>query len=118
MNFREWSKSSVQYAGKLVNSAIAGGRAGESEFLTQEPDTPSLRECARQALTPAVLGACVGALGGYRANGRRSGARALACGLIGGAIGFGAALFWDTRHLTANVASGAWKGIDRVRDDR
>ena len=117
MNFVGWSKSSVDYGRKLVNSAVEGAHAGEIEFLNEEPLDPYLRESARQALGPAVIGACLGALGGYLGNGRRSRTRALACGLVGGAIGFGAGLIWDSRHFTASVASGAWKSIGKTRDE-
>jgi hypothetical protein len=41
----------------------------------------------------------------------------LAYGLLGGAIGFGAAVVWESRCLTASIAGGALKNIGRVRDE-
>jgi hypothetical protein len=117
MNFLEWSKSSVNYGRRLVDSAVEGARTGEDDFLQQEPLSPSLSESARQALGPAVIGACLGTLGAYLGNGRRSTTRALACGLLGGVIGFSAGMVWDSRQLTASVASGAWKRIGKTRDE-
>jgi len=117
MNILEWSKSSVDYGRKLVDSAVEGARTREHEFLDEKPLAPYLGKSARQALAPAVIGACLGALGGYLGNGRRSKTTALACGLLGGAIGFGAGVLWDSRHFAASVASGAWKSISKTRDE-
>jgi len=116
MSFLEWSKSSVDYGRRLVDSAVEGARTGEDAFLKNEPLVPYLGESLRPALAPAVIGACLGVVGGYLANGRRSTTRALAGGLFGGAIGFGAGVLWENRQLTVSVASGAWKNIGRTRD--
>ncbi len=117
MNVVEWSKSNVDYGRKLVDSAVEGARTGEDEFLKEESLAPFLRESARQALAPAAIGACLGGLGGYLANGRRSKTRALVCGLLGGAVGFGIGVIWESRQLTASVASSAWKRISKTRDE-
>lgn len=117
MNFLDWSKDSVDYGRRLVDSALEGARTGEDEFLQQEPLAPFLSESARLAIGPAVIGACLGTLGGLLGNGRRSTARALAGGLFGGVIGFTAGMIWDSRELTASVASGAWKQIGKTRDE-
>jgi len=117
MNFAKWSKSSVGYGRKIMNSALEGARTGEDEFLREESLVPFLGESAQHALGPAVIGACIGAVGGYLGNGRRSTNRALAYGLLGGVIGFGAGVMWDSRHFTASVASGAWKSIGKTRDE-
>jgi hypothetical protein len=37
--------------------------------------------------------------------------------LLGGVIGFGAAVAWESRRLSASVAGGALKNIERVRDE-
>lgn len=116
MSFLEWSKSSVDYGRRLVDSAVTGARTGEDEFLRDEPLVPYLGESVCPALAPAFIGACLGAVGGYLANGRRSTTRALAGALFGGAIGFGAGVIWENRQLTASVASGAWKNISKTRD--
>ncbi len=64
MNFLEWSKSSVDYGQRLVNSALEGAHEGEGQFLQQELFTPYLSESAQHALLPAMVGALLGALGG------------------------------------------------------
>lgn len=117
MNFLEWSKSSVDYGQKLVNSALEGAHEAEDEFLKEESLASDLSESARHALAPAVVGAILGALSGNLGNRRRSSTRALAFGLLGGALGFGAGVIWENRQLTANVASGAWKKINQTRDE-
>jgi hypothetical protein len=118
MSFLKWSKSRVEYGRKLLNSAAEGARAGEGEFLGQRQRGPYLGESARKAVAPAVIGVCLGALGGYLGKARRSRSRALVSGLLGGAVGLSAGVIWDSRHLTASVASGAWKKIGETRDDR
>lgn len=117
MNSAQWSKSSVGYGLKLVDSAMAGARTGEREFLQEKSLVPFLGESVRQALGPAVIGACLGALGAYLEKERHSKTTALAGAFLGGAIGLGASMIWDNRHLTASVASGAWKGIGKTRDE-
>jgi len=117
MNLREWSKSSVDYGRKLVDSAVDGARTGEGKFLNKTPLVPFLNESARRALVPAVVGACLGVLGGYLGNGRRSTPRAFADGLLGGAIGFGAGIIWENRQITASVVAGAWESIGKTRDE-
>jgi hypothetical protein len=115
MNLVEWSKSSVDYGRKLVHSAVDGALVGEKEFLTREPFY--LGESARRALGPALFGACLGAVSVCAGNGRRSASRAIAGGLVGGVLGFGAALIWESRQLTARAASAAWKSITKTRDE-
>lgn len=117
MNFLEWSKSSVDYGQKLVNSAIDGAREGEDEFLKEKPLAPSFSESARHALRPAIAGALLGALGGSLGSRRRSTTRAFAYGLLGGAIGFGAGLIWENRQFGSTVASSAWNKINKTRDE-
>ncbi len=117
MSVLEWSKASVDYGRKLMDSALEGARTGESEFLKEEPLVPYLEESARHALRPALVGACVGIVGGCLGAGRRSPARALACAILGGALGFGAGVLWGSRKLTANVASRAWRSVRKTRDE-
>jgi hypothetical protein len=117
MNVMEWSKSNVDYARKLVDSAMEGARTGEGEFLKEESLTSFLSESARHALAPAAFGACLGALGGYFGTGRRSRARALVCGLLGGAVAFGGDVIWESRQLSASVASKSWKSVSKTRDE-
>lgn len=117
MNFVQWSRSSVDYGRKLVDSAVEGARTGERKFLEEESIGPFVSESAQQALGPALIGACLGVVGGYLWNGRRSRTRSVACAFLGGAIGFGAGVIWDSRHFTASVASGAWKSVGKTRDE-
>ncbi len=117
MNLREWSKSSVDYGRKLVDSAVDGARVGEDKYLKEEALAPYLGESARRALAPAIVGACLGLLGGGLGNGRRSASRTLADGLLGGAIGFGAGIIWENRQITASVVSGAWESVGKTRDE-
>jgi|SRR5579871_225740 hypothetical protein len=118
MNVMEWSKSNVDYGRKLVDSALEGARAGEGEFLKEKSLASFLGESARQALAPAAIGACLGALGGYLATGRRSKTRVLVCALLGGAVAFGASVTWQSRQLTASVASKSWNSVGKIRDER
>lgn len=115
MNIVEWSKCEVNYGRKLMDSAVEGARQGEDKFLKDEPLGRYLEKSAVDAMVPTMLGACLGWLGAYLEN-RRSGKRAVICALLGGAIGFGASLLWENRELTASVASGAWKSVNKVRD--
>jgi hypothetical protein len=117
MNFLEWSKSSVDYGQKLVNSALAGAHEAEDEFLNEELLAPDLSKSARHALAPAVVGAFLGALSGSLGGRRRSSTRTLAFGLLGGAVGFGAGVIWENREFAGSVASGAWKKINETRDE-
>jgi hypothetical protein len=117
MNFLEWSKSSVDYGQKLVNSALEGAHEAEDEFLKEESLASDLNESARLALAPAMVGAFLGSLGGSLGKRRRSSTGTLAFGLIGGAIGFGAGMIWQNRQFTASVAAGAWKKINQARDE-
>jgi hypothetical protein len=117
MNFLEWSKSSVDYGQKLVNSALEGAHEAEDEFLKEESLASDICESAWHALAPAMVGAFLGALGGSLRNGRRPPTRAVAFGLLGGAIGFGAGMMWENREFAASVASGAWKKINETRDE-
>ncbi|MFZ0733870.1 MAG: hypothetical protein WAM79_16225 [Candidatus Sulfotelmatobacter sp.] len=117
MNVVEWSRSSVDYGRKLVDSALEGARTGESEFLKEESLASFLSESARHALAPAIVGACLGALGGYLESRGRSKRTAVVGAFVGGAVAFGAGVIWESRRFTANVASNSWKSVDKTRDE-
>lgn len=117
MNLPNWSKSNIDYGRKLFNSGLEGARSGREEFLHGKSLTPFLSDSVRHALRPAALGACLGVLGSYPGHRHNSTSRAFAYGFLGGAIGLGVYLAWEGRHLAASIASGAFKNIERVRDE-
>jgi hypothetical protein len=118
MDVRKWSKANADYGRELLHSGIEGARSGREAFLSGEGLTPFLSESARSALRPAVFGACLALLGSCPGSRQKSISRTLAFGLLGGAIGFGAGVAWESRRLTASIASGALRNIGRVRDER
>ena len=106
------------YGRRLVNSGIDGVREGRDAFLSRTPLERLLSESTRNAIKPAAVAAGIGLLGSCLAQKEKSASKALAFGLLGFAAGFVAAVTWETRHLTASVASGALTNIARVRDER
>jgi hypothetical protein len=114
MNFLGWSKSEVEYGRKLMDSAMEGAHRGEAEFLKDESLSCYLERSALHAIAPTIIGAWAGLLAGYLET-SRSKSKTLVCGLLGGAIGFGAGVVWENRKLTASVASGAWKSVNKTR---
>ncbi len=117
MNLVQWSKSSVGYGRKLLHSATEGARNGEEEFLNHEPLAPFLEDSAHEALRPAALGACLGAFYACLTDRHKSASKILACTFVGGVVGFGAGLLWESRHLTASIASTVSKNIQQTRDE-
>lgn len=117
MNLPNWSKSNIDYGRKLLNSGLEGAHSGEEDFLHGKPLAPFLSGSVRHALRPAALGVCLGVLGSYPGHRRNCASRAFVFGFLGGAIGLGAGLAWEGRHLAASIASGALKNIGRVRDE-
>ena len=117
MDVATWLNPNITYGRKLFRSAVEGARFGETEFLHGRPLHLFMDEFAWHALKPAALAACIGALSAYSGRRHRSPGRALAYGVLGGTLGFSAALAWESRGLTASIASAAWKKINRVRDE-
>ena len=117
MDLRKWSKANANYGRELLHSGIEGARSGGEAFLNGDSLTPLLSESARNAWKPAVLGLCLGVLGSRPRSREKSVTRTLGYGLLGGLIGFGAAVVWESRCLTASIAGGALENISRVRDD-
>jgi hypothetical protein len=116
MSLLTWSRSEVEYGRKVLNSGLEGARSGREAFLTGRPLTAFLSESVRNAWKPAAIGAGVGVLG--CSGSRKSIGRVLAFGLLGGAVGFSAGVVWQNRRLVASTARGAWRRIDKVRDER
>lgn len=117
MDLRSWSRSNLEYGRKVLNSGLEGARSGREAFLNGRSLTPFLSKSVCSAWKPTVIGACIGVVGGSLGNRHKSTSRTLACGLFGGAIGLTTALAWGSRRLTASVACGALRNIDKVRDE-
>lgn len=117
MSVAAWLMPNVEYGRKLFRSALQGARYGEEGYLHGKPFHLFVDESAWNALKPAALAACIGVLGGCSGRRNRSAARAVEYAVVGGAIGFGVGLAWQSRRLTASVASEAWKKLGRARDE-
>ena len=117
MTVGEWSKSSVEYGRKLVDSGLEGAQEGEEAFLHGEPLAPFLGQAAQKALAPAAVGACLGVVGSRPWSRSRSAGKTINFAVFGGLIGFALGLGWESRRLTASVASGAMKNIEKTRDE-
>ena len=119
MSLGSWSRSSVGYGRKMLNSGLDGARSGREAFLNGRPLTPFLSESIRSAVKPAVIGACIGALGSYpnHRHHQFSIGRVFLYSCLGGAIGFGTAFAWESRRLTAKVAAGALENMEKVLDE-
>lgn len=120
MEIGEWVKTNVDYGKRLVGSGVEGARAGQEEFLNGEPLGPFLSESMKASIAPAAIGACVGALAAYPFYRKKSSTATatLAYGLLGCVVGLTAGLAWKSRHFSASVASGAFKEISKVRDEK
>jgi hypothetical protein len=116
MGLITWSKSEVVYGRKVLNSGLDGARSGREAFLSGRP-TSFLNESVRNAWNPGAIGAGIGVLGSCSGRRRRSIGRALTFGLLGGAVGFGASVVWQNRRLVASAARGAFRNINKVRDE-
>jgi hypothetical protein len=118
MSIRSWSISEVEHGRNILNSGLQGVRSGQETFLRGEPLGRFLAASSRSAYPAAALGAVVGVLASCSGNARKSLGRSVAFGLLGGAIGFGAAVAWKSRGLTASAARDAVRNIHTVRDER
>jgi hypothetical protein len=116
MSVSEWSKSTVEYGRKLLDSGLDGARSGEESFLHGERVRPFLSKSAEKALMPAAIGACLFLLGSNTCS-SKSAAKSFAAAFLGGTVGFAAGLIWESRRLTRCVASTAFKNMGRVRDE-
>ena len=103
------AKKKPQEILSLADLGIDASDVGESGSRTQ---------VLALADPPAAAPAAFGLVGSCRGQRPRSASKALAFGMLVFAAGFAAPATWETRHLTASVASGALKNIARVRDER
>jgi hypothetical protein len=117
-NWRDWSEDNAEYTRRLLEASLAGARSGRETFLNGRPLRPLLKESARNSVKPLAMGACVGGLTSYALDREKSVSRAVACSLLGAAIGFAIGFAWQIRGLALGVGSGAWEGVERVRDER
>ena len=117
MNVGDWSKASVDYGRKLMDSGLQGAETGEQAFLHGERLAPFLADSARNAIPSAIFGLCLGIVGSRPWNERRSPRKTFAFALLGGFFGFAVGLGWHSRRLTASMASGAIKNIEKTRDE-
>jgi hypothetical protein len=117
MKSSEWIKSSVGYGRSLVGSGWEGLRSAERAALGGTPISSFLVDALRESWLPAAVGAYVGALGAALGQRRKPNYGALiGASLLGGVIGLTTGMAWGTRRLTGDMARGARKNIDAVRD--
>jgi hypothetical protein len=117
MSTGEWSRSSVDYGRKLLDSGLEGAREGQEAFLQGESLLSFLGNSARKALIPAAIGACLGAVGSLSGGRQRSASRTFVFAFLGGAFGLAAGVGWESRRFTTSVACGALKSISKTRDE-
>jgi hypothetical protein len=117
MNLSDWSKDNVDYARKLVDSALEGARSAEETFFHGKSAEPFVTESVRHAWGPALVGGCVGALCASSAESRKSSARTLEYALVGVALGLAVGFAWESRQLARSIARAAAKNVNRVRDE-
>ena len=117
MNVKEWSRSSVGYGRKLVDSTITGVHTGEAPFLEEGRLEPYIATAIGRSLVPSAIGAAVGACCGYLTSDRRSPTRALGGAILAGIAAFGAGMLWETRDLAESVGSSVRVNVQRTRDE-
>lgn len=117
MNLGTWFKSEVEYTRDLADSGWSGAVAAWETLNQDEPVGEVLSRSARASVAPAVMGAGVGALCALLVQrGKPNRPAALALGLAGGFVGFTAAVAWETRQLSSEVARGALRQMGTTRD--
>jgi hypothetical protein len=113
----DWLKSSVGYGRSLVGSGWEGLRSAEQAALGEASIGSVLVGALRESWLPAAIGAYVGALGAALGQRRKPNYPALVgASLLGGVIGLTTGTAWGTRRLAGDMARGARKNIDAVRD--
>lgn len=117
MSVGTWSKSTVEYGRRLVDSAVDGIRTGEDEFRVDGRLAPYIAKGAIRSLAPAALGCVLGAYCVSLQRERQSATRILTGCILGGLIGFGAGIVWETRYLTESIGVNVRKRVQSVRDE-
>jgi hypothetical protein len=109
--------SSLGYGRSLVQSGYEGARSTGEAALAGASVSSVLLQSARSSWVAAAVGATLGAAGvALGSKRRRFSALVLASGALGAAVGIATGVAWRTRHLTGEMARGARKSIDLVRD--
>jgi hypothetical protein len=108
----------VEHGRNILNSGWKGVRSGQQSFLKGEPLGRFLAASSRSAYPSAALGTFLGVLASRSGNSHKSLQRSLSFGLVGGALGFAAAVVWNSRGLTASAVRNAARNIHIVRDER
>jgi len=100
------------YSRRLLQAGIDGMRSEDESFTNAGADC-CLADSARSAIKAALIGGGLGLLGSGLARQRKNRIpTVIACG----AIAFCIDLAWETRSLSARVASRASHEIGKVRD--
>jgi hypothetical protein len=116
MTIGDWIKSNIDYGRTLVSSGFEGARA-QKTALDGAPVVSVLMRSVQSSWMPAAIGAYIGALGATLGNRRKPKYGLVAVSsVLGATIGFTTGMAWGTRRLTGNMARGARKNIDAVRD--
>ena len=119
MNIGDKIKSGMGYAGDLADTGWQGAREAGTVALNGERVTRVLTRSAQASWAATLAGAALGALVGYLVNTKKpSLSRVGACAVLGGTVGFGTGLAWETRELSSDMARGAMRNINKVRDQR
>jgi len=118
MSFSTWLRSEVEYTRDLADSGWSGARSAWENLSEEEPVAEVLSRSARKSVAPTLLCAGLGALCALALQRRGKPNRdvALALGIAGGFLGFAAAVAWETRELSSEVARGAWRKMATTRD--
>jgi hypothetical protein len=110
-------EASLEYGRSLVQSGLKGARSRGQTALAGASVSSVLLRSVRSSWAAAAVGAALGAAGVTLARRRRlASPLVLASGALGAAIGIATGVAWRTRHLTGEMARGARKSIDVVRD--
>lgn len=117
MKMPERLKSDFAYVKNLVEAGFEGA-ASVRKDATNQTLAPSPGRGTRTAWASAAIGAAVGIGSAYLARDRKSGYDVLLGGVVGGSLGFGGALAWGSRDMTAAMAGGAVQKVNAVRDAR
>jgi len=118
MDFGNWLRSEVEYTRDLADSGWHGAVSAWESLSEEKPVSEVLTRSARASVAPTLMCAGLGALCALalQRRGKQSSGVALALGIAGGFLGFTAAVAWETRELSSEVARGAWRKMATTRD--